>query len=1249
MRHFLSVFFAICTFLLPVSIRAAVTDYTLQPSAQAPINALTTFTIKFPEAKFLGMYGSNLHGVTLTNVDDPAEVYVPAKTTYSASLDSNSQSFALKRKGTADSEVVSITKPGKYKLHIPSECFELCGNWYVNLGWSKEIDVTYTIASDGTSGFDKLIPTDQIAISPNSGKVLEFNSVRLTFPVNGDNVLRLIDINTISMTRREDGKKYLLCDCDTDYESILTLRFRPSGSLYDIAEPITEPGTYDIDIPAGIATLADSQMFNPQMRITYTVTGMENTEFGKWVLTPSEGVYSKISDITISFPDLVSGLNFPEGKTDITNYLNGRITFKKLADDMTYTRSYNVYSATLIDPQTVKLTFVNSRTEGEGKAETIDLAGNYLLDIPTNTFKAKGNDFLFNSNIRAKYTINPGTVDNPMDVFTTNPANNSVVPRMEVFSITFPYLSQGIVYPFNADALRIVNVDNPEEIYLCDGVSVRGNTISCPFATPENLDKDIFPIDKAGTYKVIIPAGVFIDNANRNNVNSEINVYFTVNPALDFLYSVSPANNTSHLDLSEFSFTAGNGVKKLTVKAGAPEVKIVSGDKSFTVKPSQADEKTIIFTFSGTLSLGNWQIVFPKDYFEQTNDDGLLVSNSSEIRLQYTIATAPEIDWQLRPGSGSTVAGLPAIGITPVGDNIRQLNINPSADRPTIFGNGLNFTLTPEIYNFSISLLAPDDMILTPGDYTLTVPSGLFTVSDNNGLSASNGLLSATYHVTDTSKPEIANGIFFLNEGAFGLDFGSINHLSDDYKTMDYEVFRNSNQGRTLGTTSQYAELYGSNLLVSSKQASYGSSDGLLTIADATSLKFRHDIKLTGTDARAICAVSDDKAYIGTTAGIFTVNTAAGTLGSAVKGTAHEDHRYTGQFGDMVKFQGKVFAVRQNEGVYVIDPQNDVVTDTLRIPAAVAPFVTADGKLFIACSSDSVPFVRINPTTLSANSTPFVGAGHPAIQDQWLSWRKAPLACSINGNRVYYITKDAEGRYISSYNLDDGTFSPNFIALPILNGRQMVVYGSAVSVDPLTGYIVIQAVAEGGGTAYRTNRIYFANTRNGAIDDNLTFALEDNYWFPAMAFYPVSARPIITDLPPINIAFKNDEFCLNLAELTTLAVGNPSLIDYSAEIADTRIATIHVDSSGNYIITGLAEGTTQLTLTADYRGLSDTATIRVIVGTSAVDEISASDYLRKPADVYNLQGMLIVRNATEQQIKALPTGIYIINGKKIIL
>ena len=86
MRHFLSVFFAICTFLLPVSIRAAVTDYTLQPSAQAPINALTTFTIKFPEAKFLGMYGSNLHGVTLTNVDDPAEVYVPAKTTYSASF-----------------------------------------------------------------------------------------------------------------------------------------------------------------------------------------------------------------------------------------------------------------------------------------------------------------------------------------------------------------------------------------------------------------------------------------------------------------------------------------------------------------------------------------------------------------------------------------------------------------------------------------------------------------------------------------------------------------------------------------------------------------------------------------------------------------------------------------------------------------------------------------------------------------------------------------------------------------------------------------------------------------------------------------------------------------------------------------------------------------------------------------------------------------------------------------------------------
>ena len=36
-------------------------------------------------------------------------------------------------------------------------------------------------------------------------------------------------------------------------------------------------------------------------------------------------------------------------------------------------------------------------------------------------------------------------------------------------------------------------------------------------------------------------------------------------------------------------------------------------------------------------------------------------------------------------------------------------------------------------------------------------------------------------------------------------------------------------------------------------------------------------------------------------------------------------------------------------------------------------------------------------------------------------------------------------------------------------------------------------------------------------------------------------------------------------------------------------------------------------------------------------------------NVYNLQGILVVKNASTEQISDLPAGLYIINGKKVVL
>ena len=49
---------------------------------------------------------------------------------------------------------------------------------------------------------------------------------------------------------------------------------------------------------------------------------------------------------------------------------------------------------------------------------------------------------------------------------------------------------------------------------------------------------------------------------------------------------------------------------------------------------------------------------------------------------------------------------------------------------------------------------------------------------------------------------------------------------------------------------------------------------------------------------------------------------------------------------------------------------------------------------------------------------------------------------------------------------------------------------------------------------------------------------------------------------------------------------------------------------------------------------------------SGIDDIAADD-AGSPNDIYTLQGVCIKRNATQEDIDALPTGLYIIGGQKV--
>lgn len=90
----------------------------------------------------------------------------------------------------------------------------------------------------------------------------------------------------------------------------------------------------------------------------------------------------------------------------------------------------------------------------------------------------------------------------------------------------------------------------------------------------------------------------------------------------------------------------------------------------------------------------------------------------------------------------------------------------------------------------------------------------------------------------------------------------------------------------------------------------------------------------------------------------------------------------------------------------------------------------------------------------------------------------------------------------------------------------------------------------------------------------------------------------------------------------------------SITLAEDSKATVTVDGAA---VEADADGKYNVVITKE--------TNIVVDKTNAIEEVVEVETLNN--NVYNLQGILVVKNATESQINALPAGLYIINGKKV--
>lgn len=489
--------------------------------------------------------------------------------------------------------------------------------------------------------------------------------------------------------------------------------------------------------------------------------------------------------------------------------------------------------------------------------------------------------------------------------------------------------------------------------------------------------------------------------------------------------------------------------------------------------------------------------------------------------------------------------------------------------------------------------------------------------------------------------PENFNhGMLMINEDWFGHSSGSMNFIDNDGAVF-YNVYQQSNPEKCLGATTQFGSVFGNRVFVMSKQAYSGSdrSGGRFVAMNSTDLKYLGELTgLPGGDGRAFCAATAEKGYVGTSSGMFAIDLETYTASETQLAPASSNGRVQ-QTGDMVRYGSRVFAAQQGVGVLAVDYATDEVS-VIDLPKVAGLTVIADGRLIASTTDANAEFVVVDPETLE--TTVIDVEGSHAISSPWSTWRPANICADKTLNRVYYVSGGGwTPRTIAAYDFDTDTFTADYIAIP--EGQSF--YG-VISTDPKSGNVVILATENGYGDHYSHNWIYFADTATGAIIEDKTITLKEYYWFPAMMAYPDFEAP---EMALDAIALQKDESdILDLAEATTLAVGNRHLIVYSVVPADPAICGVERTGNGRYVLTALATGETTLSVTADYQGR--VSTIEVPMSVSPVSSIEGvASAVSESADVYTLSGVLVGRNVSDEQIKNLAPGLYIIGGKKRLI
>lgn len=450
-----------------------------------------------------------------------------------------------------------------------------------------------------------------------------------------------------------------------------------------------------------------------------------------------------------------------------------------------------------------------------------------------------------------------------------------------------------------------------------------------------------------------------------------------------------------------------------------------------------------------------------------------------------------------------------------------------------------------------------------------------------------------------------------------------------------------------------FGTIYGDRLYIITKQDKDGGTDkqgARITVCDARTMKVIKQIKDINNDGsradgRGFVALNNEKAYIGTNKGVYVFDLVNLEVKNIIEGTENEHTDpygkvYLGQSGSLLRVNEKVYALHQDKGLIVINPDNDKVINTVSGPdngelTYGSAVLSKDGNIWLSVSDrygrgDVYGYImRYTPSTgdtLRVN----IPEGINPPSNSWFAWTPDGFCASTKNNVLYWNTGDVawySNNEICRYDIDRNEFTLYID----FKSEELKVYGSSMRVDPVTDNLYVTLFKD-PAIPYFTMRKY---DNTGKMLDE--YELTEEYWFPSIQIFPDNEAPMANNPGTTNIS---DSKALTI-NLDNIATDNDNMsaamVRTITEITDNSVISATI-IDGNLHVTPLKDGNSNVFVNVNSNGKSTSAEIAVsVTGYNGIDNTSA-----EIRSAFIKDGMLNINNCS-----GLCFTIYGINGNLI--